>query len=105
VETWTLSPTRESLTLYHRDGADLLATHYCPIGNQPRLRLATDKPGPRFQFEFVGATNLPSPDAAHQHSFWVELRGADTLVRSETYVEKGEEGTEVVTFQRVGPAR
>ena len=105
VETWTLGPTRESLTLYHRDGGDLLATHYCPIGNQPRLRLATDQPGPRLQFEFVDATNLLSRDVAHQHSFWVELSGADTLVRSETYVEKGEEGTEVVTFKRVGPAR
>ena len=33
VETWALSPTRESLTLYHMDNGALLATHYCPQGN------------------------------------------------------------------------
>src|SRR5262245_5708255 len=39
VETWTLGPGRESMTLYHLDRDDLVATHYCPIGNQPSLRL------------------------------------------------------------------
>ena len=38
IETWTLGPTRESLTLYHMDNESLIATHYCPLGNQPRLR-------------------------------------------------------------------
>jgi hypothetical protein len=39
VETWTLGPQRESLTLYHMDNESLIATHYCALGNQPRLRL------------------------------------------------------------------
>lgn len=41
VETWTLGAGRESMTLYHMDNQDLVATHYCPIGNQPRLRPKT----------------------------------------------------------------
>ena len=39
VETWTMSPTRESMTMYHLDGDALIATHYCPQGTQPRLQL------------------------------------------------------------------
>ena len=40
VESWEANGKPHSLTLYHRDGPALLATHYCPQGNQPRLALA-----------------------------------------------------------------
>src|SRR5262249_25095171 len=29
---------KEMITMYHLDGADLILTHYCMLGNQPRLR-------------------------------------------------------------------
>ena len=41
LEAWVLSSGREALTIYHRDGADLIATHCCPRGNQPRLKLTS----------------------------------------------------------------
>jgi hypothetical protein len=41
LEAWVLSSGREALTVYHRDGDDLIATHYCPRGNQPRLKLTS----------------------------------------------------------------
>ena len=28
----------EMVTMYHLDGADLVLTHYCMLGNQPRMR-------------------------------------------------------------------
>src|SRR5215469_17013060 len=30
--------SHEMITMIHRDGDELLATHYCLTGNQPRLR-------------------------------------------------------------------
>ena len=57
VETWDLGPQREALTIYHLDGAELMATHFCPHGNQPRLKM-TGAAGQRFDFALHGATGL-----------------------------------------------
>ena len=46
VETWTMSPTRQSMTVCTMDGDRLIATHYCPQGNAPRLvHSSTDDSG------------------------------------------------------------
>ncbi len=90
IETWTLGPARESLTLYHLDGDALMATHYCPQGNQPRLQLShTTGPKERLSFVFRDGGNLHVQGKSHQHAFWIELKGPDAFVRSETYVENG----------------
>jgi hypothetical protein len=104
VETWTLAPGRESLTLYHRDGATLMATHYCPLGNQPRLVLVSGASPSRFDFRFTGATNLSSPGAARQDSFWIERRGNE-LIRAESYVESGKAETQTAVFHRASTRR
>ena len=101
VETWALGPGRESMTVYHLDRDDLVATHYCPIGNQPSLRLKLPAAPARFEFTFSSATNLPDPKAPHQHSFAVELLGPDRFTRSETYFENGAGEPEAVTYSRV----
>lgn len=101
VETWTLGPQRESLTLYHMDNESLIATHYCPIGNQPRLRFKQGGSASLFAFEFVSATNLPKPEAAHQHSFEVEILQPNSIARSETYMENGTPGTERIVYSRI----
>jgi hypothetical protein len=53
-------------SVYHRDGPTLRMTHYCGVGNQPRLRAepASDDPR-RIRFAFVDATNLGNPPAPH----------------------------------------
>ncbi len=101
VETWTLGPQRESLTLYHMDNESLLATHYCPIGNQPRLRLKEGGSASSFVFEFVSATNLAKPETAHQHRFELEILQPNSVARSETYLENGVPGTERVVYSRL----
>lgn len=53
LEAWVLSSGREALTVYHRDGDALIATHYCPRGNQPRLKLSSASTEKGFFFEFV----------------------------------------------------
>ncbi|HEV2841249.1 MAG TPA: hypothetical protein VGW39_08000 [Chthoniobacterales bacterium] len=100
IETWTLGPQRESLTLYHMDNESLLATHYCPIGNQPRLRFKEGGSASLFIFEFVSATNLPKPEVAHQHRFEVELLDANSFARSETYLENGAGEPERIVYTR-----
>jgi hypothetical protein len=102
VETWTLGPKRESLTLYHLDNENLIATHYCALGNQPRLQLKEGGSASVFTFEFVSATNLPKPELAHQHRFEMELLQPNSFARSETYMENGAAETERVVYSRTG---
>lgn len=85
VETWSLSSGRESMTMYHLDGDNLMATHYCPQGNQPRLLLVSD--AGKMHFEFRDGTNLKVPDKAHQHSFWLLINDSGHFQRNEIYVE------------------
>lgn len=86
METWTLSPTRESMTIYAVDGDRLLATHYCPQGNQPRLAFAGLGSDGHYRFAFVDGTNLHRPDHDHLDRFWFSLEGPDRFVRAEHYV-------------------
>jgi hypothetical protein len=102
VESWSMSPTRTSMTVYHMDGDALIATHYCPQGNQPRLQYRPDLSGQRLHFAFRDATNLTDADAAHQHAFWIEIApGANAFTRDETYLENGEAGSETATYTRI----
>ena len=102
MESWALGPMSDALTLYHMDSAKLMATHYCPLCNQPRLLLTGVRSTGSFAFEFSSATNLPDPTVAHQRSFEVSLLGPDSFWRSETYIENGTSQAEAVTYHRVG---
>jgi hypothetical protein len=85
VETWSLPSGRESMTLYHLDGESLMATHYCPQGNQPRLVLM---PGDKkMHFAFLDGTNLQVAGKSHQYSFWLQIDDEDHFRRNEIYVE------------------
>ncbi|WP_338504570.1 hypothetical protein V6R86_11175 [Sphingomonas kaistensis] len=87
VEEWTARGKPHSLTLYHRDGARLLATHYCPQGNQPRLVL-TGRDAGGLRFGFLDATGLDPATETHQHDLWIDRSNPVHPVRSEIYVGK-----------------
>jgi hypothetical protein len=86
VETWTMSPTRQSMTVYTMDGDRLLATHYCPQGNAPRLRLTHSDASVAHHFTFLDGANLQDRSGSHQHAFWVRFDAAGTVTRNETYI-------------------
>lgn len=84
VESWEARGQPHSLTLYHRDGPTLLATHYCPQGNQPRLALAgRDASG--LHFVFRDSTDLDPSTESHQHELWFDLADPAHPVRGEVY--------------------
>lgn len=102
VETWALAPGRESITIYYVDGDELLATHYCPQGNQPRLRLISGTKQDRFDFALKDGGNLSVPGGWHQHLMWLQLGDADSFMRSETYVENGSTSAQMAKVQEGG---
>jgi len=78
VETVFPGKEHEMVTVYHADGADLVLTHYCMEGNQPRMR-AKNARGPRFDFAYDGGTNIDPQRDRHMHSASLDLRGADEI--------------------------
>lgn len=71
-ETLFAGTPHEMVTVYHRDGNDLVLTHYCAAGNQPRMRAKT-LDGDVLAFEFDGGTNLDPAKDVHMHSARIEL--------------------------------
>lgn len=78
VETVFPGSPHEMVTVYHADGPDVVLTHYCVEGNQPRMR-ARAVAGPRFDFEFEGGANIDPARDRHMHSASLEIVGADEI--------------------------
>jgi hypothetical protein len=103
TETWR-SPTHRSMTVYHLDGDTLLATHYCPQGNQPRLARVPSSDG-SLRFEFRDGTNVDIEGGHHEALLTLRHEG-DVLTRGEVYAENGKpfdasaETPELTRFRR-----
>jgi hypothetical protein len=66
-ETLFPGQPHEMVSIYHRDGADLLMTHYCALGNQPRMKADPASPPNQLRFKFAGGTNLDPAKDMHMH--------------------------------------
>jgi hypothetical protein len=42
-------------------------THYCVLGNQPRMKADPKSPANQIRFEFAGGTNLDPAKDKHMH--------------------------------------
>jgi len=81
VETVFPGSEHEMVTVYHADGPDLVLTHFCMEGNQPRMR-ARGAQGSRFEFAYDGGTNIDPKRDRHMHSATFDLASANEI-RSE----------------------
>jgi hypothetical protein len=98
MEHWQLRDT-DALTLYHLDNEQLMATHYCPLCNQPRLDLV-EVQGAHFKFVCVSATNMENAVAEHQNAFELKLIDQAHFWRSESYIAAGLVMTNAITYTR-----
>jgi hypothetical protein len=57
----------EMMSMYYVDGDQLLMTHFCPSGNQPRMKAVISPDLNTVSFDFMDATNLPGPNTGHMH--------------------------------------
>jgi hypothetical protein len=69
----------EMITMYHLDGDNLLLTHYCAAGNQPRMKAEAGKDAGKIAFKFLDGTNLKVDQGMHMHDLTIELAGDDHI--------------------------
>lgn len=87
----------EMLTVYHMAGRDLVATHYCMLGNQPRVVAAKRVVDNSLTFDCAGTPgNATSHDEEHIHGWTLRLDG-DTMHYTASMLKDGEQ-TEAPTF-------
>ena len=74
METTALGTKHEMVTMYHLDGKDLIAVHYCAAGNAPRLKLDLKNSKPDFlSFIFDGGSNLDPAKDMHIHALRIKF--------------------------------
>jgi hypothetical protein len=82
----------DMISMFHLDGANkLLLTHYCAIGNQPRMQANVSADGKTITFNFVDATNLEGPDAGHMERMILTLLDDNHHTEDWTFVDHGKE--------------
>jgi hypothetical protein len=91
-------PQPDMVTMYHRDGKGLVATHYCSMGNQPRMR-SEGADGKTIRFRFADITNLAAPEGGHIRHLTMRFVDGTHLEQDWTSREKGKEQT--ATFKWV----
>lgn len=57
----------EMVSVYHMDGKDLIMTHYCSMGNQPKMKLDPKGKDNQLKFAFAGGTNFDPAKDMHMH--------------------------------------
>jgi hypothetical protein len=92
----------EMVTVYHTDGEELVLTHYCAVGNQPRMKaVSSERGGATIPFVFAGATNLPDSKAGHMHAMTLTIEDRDHFTQAWTWSENGQEKEpHVIRFTR-----
>jgi hypothetical protein len=66
-ETLFPGQPHEMVSVYTLDGSDLLMTHYCMLGNQPRMKADPKSPANQLRFLFAGGSNLDPAKDKHMH--------------------------------------
>ena len=91
VETQFPGTPHEMVTVYYRDGNDLVLTHYCAAGNQPRMKLdaAASKPD-ELRFAFTGGSNLDPAKDMHMHEVRIALLSGDKIESDWTAYQNGQ---------------
>ncbi len=90
----------QMITMYTPDGGSILMTHYCAMGNQPRMRAAKLE-GNKLVFHYVDAANVKGADdprmsgltmtfadADHLNADWTHKMGAKEEVGHLVYARK-----------------
>ena len=86
-ETLFPGQDHEMISVYTVDGNDLVMTHYCVLGNQPRMKADPQSTANKIVFVFDGGSNLDPSKDQHMH-------GATLTIVDDDHIEVQGEGWE-----------
>ena len=91
----------DMISMFHMDGPDrLVITHYCAVGNQPRMLASVSPDGKAFTFTYFDATNLASPDDGHMQKMILTILDENHHTEEWVFADHGKEHKMVFDLHR-----
>jgi hypothetical protein len=91
----------DMISMINFDGPDrLLLTHYCAVGNQPRMQATASPDGKTITFNFVDATNLDGQQSGHMDHVVLAMLGPDHHIEEWNFVDHGKQIKRVFDLTR-----
>ncbi len=101
VESEILVPKEDMISMFHMDGDDrLMMTHYCAMGNQPRMQASVSPDGKTIAFNYIDATNLATPDTGHMQKMVLTLIDDNHHTEEWVFADHGKGHDEVFDLHR-----
>jgi hypothetical protein len=92
----------DMISMFHFDGDNrLLLTHYCAVGNQPRMQASPSPDGKTITFNFLDATNLGNAQSGHMDHVVIAMLDPNHHTEEWNFVDHGKEIKEVFDLKRV----
>ena len=88
------------VTMFHLDGDQLLMTHYCDAGNQPRMKAAASPDGKAISFDFLDTTNLQPGQPGHMKRLVIAFQSPDHHTETWVFDANGKDETNVFDLYR-----
>src|SRR5215471_4872411 len=89
-ETLFPGQPHEMVSVYTVEGSDLIMTHYCVLGNQPRMKADPNSPPNQIVFRFIGGGNLDPKKDKHMHEGTLTIVDDDHIELNGCAWENGE---------------
>jgi len=96
IETLFPGSPNEMVSVYHGDGEDVLMTHYCVMGNQPRMQLEKSEDPKVMKFVYKDGTSMSSADDPHMHQLIMTLIDEDHIKHEWSFYAGGQPTMTVV---------
>lgn len=90
----------EMITMFHMDGPNVMVTHYCAVGNQPRM---VAKPGAKadvIEFAFKDVTNVSNAAEGHMYGLTLAITDANHHDQRWTFREGKDIHRQAFSFER-----
>lgn len=97
TETLMAGTPHEMISVYAMDGDSILMTHYCAVGNAPRMKSKAGGTSNVIAFDFKDATNLKSDKDGHMHGLTLTFKDDDHLSAAWQYYVDGKPSAEHAT--------
>jgi|GEM_PF-905809 len=103
IESLDIGGSKENMvTVYTLSGGNTVLTHYCSMGNQPRMKLDGSKSSEStLVYAYVDATNVKSDRDPRMHDLTIRFKDGNHFSQEWSLRIEGKNTTAVYEFERV----
>ena len=92
---------KEMVSIYTQDGHEMVMTHYCALGNQPRMKTSSPVTGNSIAMSYIDGTGIRSLQDKHMHELTLTFIDNRHINHEWTVFEDGQKQvTHTFTFAR-----